>query len=176
MDIYEWILFTIGWIIIASAGVAGLSAAPWVPTRKKEMKLLLKNLDVKPGNKIYELGCGTGSIVIALAKANPQAQFFGYEISILPYLIAKFRSVRHKNVNICYKNLFTQSLSNADIVICFLLIKAYDRLAKKFAKELKPEAIVIAEGWPFENISPKTVLEADKTLPFFVYKGEDFKV
>lgn len=176
MDTYEWILFAIGWIIVATAGIAGLSAAPWVPTRKKEMNLLLKNLDVKPGEKIYELGCGTGSIVMALAKAHPTAQFFGYEISILPYLIAKIRSLWRKNVHICYKNLFSQSLSDADIVICFLLTKAYDRLAIKFAKELKQDAIVVIEGWPFENIAVKTTLKADKTLPFFIYRGEDFKV
>ncbi len=176
MGAYEWTLFAIGWIIVATAGIAGLSAAPWVPTRKKEMNLLLKNLDIEPGKKIYELGCGTGSIVIALAKIHPTAQFFGYEISILPYLVAKIRSIRYKNVHICYKNLFSQNLSDADIVICFLLTKAYNRLATKFAKELKKDATVVIEGWPFENITAKTTLKADKTLPFFIYRGEDFKV
>jgi SAM-dependent methyltransferase len=176
MNKYQWILFIIGWVTIATAGIAGLSAAPWVPTRKREMRSLLQNIYIKPNSSVHELGCGTGTILIALSKKYPNANYYGYEISIIPYLVAKIRSLTHKNVKIIYKNLFSKNLSDADYIICFLLTKAYSRLANKFADELKNDAIVIIEGWPFNNLQAKKIIKTEKSLPFYIYKGEDFKI
>jgi len=170
-----WIWFLIFWIIAVTAGAAGISAAPWVPTRKREKKLLERELKIESGNIIYDLGCGTGTILIALANKYPEAHFIGCEISALPYLIAKLRSIKYRNIEIRYKNLFKQPINDADFVISYLLTKAYKKLHKKLKAELKPEAQVIIEGWALDGIKPRKVLRADKALPFYVYQGSDFR-
>ncbi|MBT3231163.1 methyltransferase domain-containing protein [Candidatus Uhrbacteria bacterium] len=171
----SWVIFAIIWIAVATGAVAGLSAAPWVPTKRREKKALVKSLEIKPGQIIYDLGCGTGTLLFALAKENTKANFIGCEISVIPYLIAKLRALKYKNVQIKYKNLFKQSIDNADIIIIFLLTKAYDRLKEKFKAELKDEALIAVQGWAMENIKPSKVLKTDKALPFYIYKGSDFR-
>ena len=173
--ITSWVIFTIVWIMVATGALAGLSAAPWVPTKRREKKLLVKELGIQSGQVIYDLGCGTGTILFALAQKNANAIFIGFEISIIPYLIAKLRAVRYKNVEIRYKNLFKQQVNDADLIIIFLLTKAYDRLKAKFKLELKHEAQIIVQGWAMENIKPSKMLKTDKALPFYIYKGSDFK-
>ena len=73
----SWVIFAIIWIAVATGAVAGLSAAPWVPTKRREKKALVKSLEIKPGQIIYDLGCGTGTLLFALAKENTKANFIG---------------------------------------------------------------------------------------------------
>ncbi|HVW85247.1 MAG TPA: hypothetical protein VHB50_11230, partial [Bryobacteraceae bacterium] len=41
---------------------------PYVPTTPEAVNAMLKLADVKPGDTVYDLGCGDGRIVIAAAK------------------------------------------------------------------------------------------------------------
>ena len=42
---------------------------------------LIRRLEVKPGENILELGCGTARNLVILAKRNPAANFFGVDAS-----------------------------------------------------------------------------------------------
>ncbi len=173
MDFWFW--FLIFWIIATTGAIAGISAAPWVPTKKRDTQLLVDKLKIQPGHIVYDLGCGTGTILIALARKHPKATFIGCEISALPYAIAKIRSLWHKNLHIKYRNLFKYPIRDADFVVAFLLIKAYERLAIKFQAELKPSATIAIEAWAIDGVRPREVIKRDKTLPFYIYQGSDFK-
>lgn len=170
-----WIFITIFCAVLFTGAWAGISAAPWVPTKKRERKLLAEKLEVKPGFTVYDLGCGTGTVLFELAKKHKDAKFIGCEISALPYLVAKIRSLFWQNVSIKYNNLFLQPINDADIVTIFLLTKAYNRLQAKFKKELKPEAQIVVQGWAIETVQPQQKFKTEKALPFYIYKGSDFK-
>ncbi|MEK7653380.1 MAG: hypothetical protein AAB358_02795 [Patescibacteria group bacterium] len=45
--------------------------------------------EIKPGEKIYDLGCGKASLLIKAAKKYG-AISVGYEISLWPYFWARF--------------------------------------------------------------------------------------
>jgi precorrin-6B methylase 2 len=173
------ILFIIIILVVLSFAVAGFMAAPWLPTRRLERMILLEKINVSDDSIIYDLGCGDGAVLFDFAKKYPKAIFIGFEISLLPYFIAKLRKLfnlrKYKNVKIKYRNLFTQRLSDADIVFVFLLKKSYKKLHKKFSKELKPDCLVIVEAWSFDGILPITSFRQKNSLPIYIYKGSRFK-
>src|SRR5882672_3428464 len=53
--------------------------APYVPSRKDSIKKMLVLANLKPGDKVVDLGSGDGRIVIAFARNGIDAH--GYEIS-----------------------------------------------------------------------------------------------
>lgn len=123
---------------------ASFSAAPWVWIRKHDIKRVIKF--VKPCDKFYDLGCGDARLLSAAAKKGAKA--IGFEISLLPYLISKFRP----GIQVKYQNFWHANLSNADIIYFFLMPKALPKLKQKLEQELKPGTRVISyifqiPGW-----------------------------
>ena len=97
----------------------------------------------------------------------------------MPYFIAKIRKVfnfnEYKNVKIKFRNFFNQNLGDADVVFIFLLSKCYERLEKKFAEELKDDALVVVEAWPLPGLEPYKKIKQEKLLSIYFYKGYQFK-
>lgn len=170
-----FILYAVLFIILGTAAYAGISAAPWVPTKPKQKNRLLEHLDLRDGMTIYDLGCGTGTLLFGVAEKNPNMKAIGYEISFLPFLIAKIRSLKYKNVHIRYANLFQEPIEDANIVLVFLLSKSYKKLWKKFAAELEDDTLVVLEAWPFPRIEPVRTIREEKLLPLFFYQGKQFR-
>lgn len=49
-------------------------------TREKAFKsALLRQIDLRPGKRVLDLGCGTATMTIALKKSSPQAEIFGLD-------------------------------------------------------------------------------------------------
>ena len=176
-------IYTAFLIIVAIIGIsaawAGVSAAPWLPTRKNERASMRERIQIKPNHIVYDLGCGTGTLLFDLAKQFPEARYIGYDISLLPLLIGNVRKLlffrSYKNVSLRFGNLFTQSYAEADIIFAFLLDKAYEKLKKTLAKSVKDDCLIIIEAWPIKSLLPRDVVESKKALPLFIYEGTQFR-
>src|SRR3989344_5870054 len=116
-------------LFLGSFAYAGILAAPWFPTWSRDITRFLKLAEIKPGEKFYDLGCGDGKLVFAAAGAGARA--VGYEISLLPYLIALGRSFYVKNTKIIFKNFWKADLSDADVVYIFLTPKVNPKVKIK---------------------------------------------
>lgn len=170
------ILLTFLWIALLSAGYAGISAAPYIPTKPKQKRRLIERLNFKNGDVVYDLGCGTGTLTFAAAKKNPQIKSIGYEISIIPYLIAKIKSFAYKNAEIRFGNLFKQPMNDADTIFIFLLSKSYPKLIAKLKQEVKDDCRIVVEAWPLPNIEPAETITEEKLLPVYIYYGRNLKI
>jgi len=150
------VLFLI--IIFLSSIYANWQTAPWVPTPLHDVKRLLKLADIKPGQKVYDLGCGDGRLIVAAAQKGAIAE--GFEISFLPYLLSKIRLSFQKNTinaRIRYKDFWQSNLNDADIVYFYLMPKIYPKLQRKFESELKKGTKVISYVWPMDGWQPISV-------------------
>src|SRR3989344_7245952 len=83
--------FILALIFLISFAYGGLRGAPWVPTWSKDIQRFVKLADIKPGQRFYDLGCGDGRLVCAAAKAG--AKSVGFEVALLPYILAKVRAI-----------------------------------------------------------------------------------
>jgi S-adenosylmethionine-diacylgycerolhomoserine-N-methlytransferase len=65
---------------------------------------LLREMNVKPGQTVLEVGCGTGRNLAILAKRHPDAFFFGLDASadMLETADARLDTARLKNVTLAH--------------------------------------------------------------------------
>lgn len=173
------ILFFILLVFVISAAMAGVSAAPWVPTKPSQRKRLLEKLPLSDSKTIIDLGCGDGSMLFAVSRLHPNAPCIGYDISLLPLCIGWIRKVlshrRYHNVHLRFGNLFHADLANADVIFIFLMAKAYPRLVAMLENVCKDSCRVVIEAWPLENITPTEVLNEENMLKVYIYEGKSFK-
>lgn len=144
--------------LIALSWFAGTDA-PYVPTKLKHIKEILKLAGIKNGKKFYELGSGDGRVVFEAAKLGAYA--YGVEQSFLRVLFSKFkaRKLKLKRAKFFHGNIFSKKYNNADLVYIYLLPKGVSKLEEKLQKELKKGSIVITQTYHFPNWKPYKKLE-----------------
>ncbi|MEW6610468.1 MAG: class I SAM-dependent methyltransferase [Patescibacteria group bacterium] len=161
--------------LIGTHGYAGIIAASWVPTRRKDYGRIIKALEGIEGGVIADLGCGGGGVMRAIARAYPEVSMVGYEISIPAWIMVRLvntLSGLSTRCSVHWKNFYQEDLSRFDAVYCFLTPMAMKKLKPKFERELKPTAIVISyaffiPGWKGERITQ------DSSAPLFRYIRKD---
>jgi len=165
-------------IFLASFIFAALSAAPWLPTNRRQRRRLIELISLKPGQIVYDLGCGDGAVIFSLANKYPEAKFAGFEVSLFPYLIAIFRKFlrynKYKNVSIKYKDFFKQDIREADLIFIFLTTKCYPRLINKLSKEIKENCLVVVEAWPLPDLKPIKYIKEKGFTSLYFYQGSQF--
>lgn len=144
--------------------IAGLSFAPWVPARQKDLTRIFKLADLQSGQIFYDLGSGDGRTVFYAAdKFGVQA--VGLEISLPMYLICLIKKIWCKNklVKFKFKNLFKENLSGADVIYFFGVPDSIkNKLQEKLKKEVRPGAKIISYAFPLPDWTP---VEINKPNP-----------
>lgn len=140
----------------AMTGVPSVSATG---SEAADVVDLLREAGIPEHATIYELGCGWGKLVAALAEAFPQARIVGIEISPFPYWVAQWRTRNFPNVCVRRGNLFDCDLRDADAVSCYLMAKPTQRLAALLDEKLKDATPVVALSFWFRGRQVSAVRE-----------------
>ncbi|MFA6132320.1 MAG: class I SAM-dependent methyltransferase [Patescibacteria group bacterium] len=157
-------------ILIASTAYAANQGAPWVPTKKKDIERFLNFVEMKPGEKFYDLGCGDARLSVAAAKRFG-VKAIGVELSIPQIIVAIVRNWLAKtDVKIKWANLYKVDLSDADIVYLFLMPEPYAKIKPKLERELKPGARVVAYVWPIVGWEADKVDDVEGKLKMYLYR------
>lgn len=140
---------------------ASFMGAPFLPTSKKIIRLALMSANLRPEENLYDLGSGTGRVLIIGAKEFG-ANVVGVEYSTPLFVLSKINLFLHKIKNRkIYKEDFFESnikLNKADVVYLFLTPKAFPKLKEKFEKELKSGTRIITFSSPLLFWQPKEVI------------------
>ena len=157
-------------IILWTAAIAGLSFAPWVPSKKRDFERIFKLANLQPGEIFYDLGCGTGKVAIYAYKKF-KAKSIGLEIAIPFYLICKWRQIFNPGTIFKYKNLYKENLGQADVIYFFGTPKTInEKLKSKLEKEVRPGARIISYVFCINGWNPVIVDKPnDKSMPIFLY-------
>lgn len=130
--------------------------APAFPTPETVVDRMLDLAQVKPGETVYDLGCGDGRIVIAAAQKY-QARAVGVEIRRDIYEATRGRVASlglSDRVKIVHGNALRTDLSGADVVTLYLLTSSNERLKPVLLKYLKPGARVVSHDFSISGWKP----------------------
>ena len=133
---------------------------PYVRSENQSIETVLKNINPKKGQTLYDFGAGDGKFLNQFNKKFPDVKTVGFEKSPGPYLWAKLLSVLRlkRNYKILLKNFYKTDISETDYIYCFLYPHYMKNLIPKFESELKPGAIVISNTFPIKKWTPiKTI-------------------
>ena len=162
-----WVVIFILLLTFAYGAVRG---APYVPTWGSDVNRFLKRVGNIHSKKVYDLGCGDGRLVVAAARRGADA--VGYEVSCIPYILARIRVLfaSARSVHIRFRDFWFEDISDADVVYVFLMQKVYPKLKAKCEKELRPGTIVVLYVWPMDGWEPVAVDEAEGQPNLYIYK------
>ncbi|MEK7644468.1 MAG: SAM-dependent methyltransferase [Patescibacteria group bacterium] len=156
-------------LLLISYAYGSWRGAPWVPSKTADVERFIKLAQISDGKIVYDLGCGDGRILQAVVLAGSDAR--GFELSLLPYLLAKIRLFRNrKKCRIEYGDFWFKNLSEADVVYIFLMPKIYEKLVIKLKAELKPGTKVVSYVWPLPGLEPVIIDKAEKHPLLYLYE------
>ena len=141
-------------LIVISLYWTRIVGGPWVPSSMQMVNRMMEMAEVGPEDVVYDLGCGDGRMVLAAAMRY-HARAVGIEIDPLRYLWCQFLITilfQRKRIRIIFGNLFTKDLSEADVVICYLMPDALVKLEKKLKKELRDGTRVVSNRFTFPTL------------------------
>ena len=133
--------------------------APYVASPVRVVDRMLELAKVKPGETLYDLGCGDGIILVeAVQKFKLKA--IGVEIS--PKLVARAEDRIQKagiqeQARVMQGDLLTVDLTGADVVAIYLGTQLNSQLRPRLEKFLKPGARVVSHDYPVPGWKPTKV-------------------
>ena len=127
----------------------------FVPTRRKYVARIITMLDIKPGEKIADLGSGDGRLLIAIARAGAEAH--GYEHNPLLVLKSK-QNFKRDGVEgkafVHMGNFWDVDTSEFDGIVVYGIPYIMARLEEKLKRELRPGSRVVSYSFSFPSWAP----------------------
>lgn len=123
--------------------------------------------------KVTDLGCGSGALLIPLAKEFPEHEFIGLEWDAVPLTMGKIKGRGLKNLKFVQGDYMKTSHADMDLIMCYVLKVTGEPLGKKLAEEIKPTCVVISEMFPLGHLEEvKQIQSSIYGVPekVFVYK------
>lgn len=151
--------------------------APFLPLPKPVMNNLVDGLGLVPGESFYDLGCGDGRILCALAERNPEVQFIGVEKALVPHILIWLKTSLARKVatNLRFKRADYRevNLTPATLVFLYLWPEAMPELEEKCQAELRPGSRVTVCRFPFPNLKAMridTIQHQGQRYDFYHYQ------
>lgn len=151
--------------IVLLFGFVIFFGAPYLPTMTRQRQAAIDMLALKPGQLIYDLGCGDGRLLKAAAKRGLLA--VGYELNPLLVIVARLSTLRYrKKVRIVWGNFWKADLKMADGVFVFLIDHHMARLDKFISSQRRAKSLkVVSYAFPIPAKKP-----AATRGPLFLYR------
>ena len=145
--------------------------APYVASPVHVVDRMLEMANIKPGETLYDLGCGDGRILIA-AVQKYRVKAVGVEIS--PKLVAQAtRSIDRaglgEQARVIQGDLLDVDFSGADVVTIYLATPLNEQLRPRLEKLLKPGSRVVSHDYAIPGWKASKVDKTDAPHGHVIY-------
>jgi hypothetical protein len=160
----------LGWQIPAPAYLAAFcllfafNVAAWrhrVPLFLSSTKVtaaLSALLPQRAGLRFLDLGCGTGSLLLDLARARPDGSYHGVETAPLSFLLSWWRTRLRTAVRVTWGNFWATDLAHYDVIYAYLSPAPMARLWEKARCEMKPGSLLVSNTFAIPGVAPAYTL------------------
>ena len=137
--------------------------APYYPTPEAIVEKMLRVGEVKPGEKVYDLGSGDGRIVIMAAKKfKANAVGVEFDDGLWKQSSERIRKLGlSANARIIHGDLLLQDYSDADLLTVYLLPMSNDKVTPILEKQLKKGTRIVAHDFEFSAWKPEKIQDID---------------
>jgi SAM-dependent methyltransferase len=146
-------------LLVAQSGAPKTSLAPFVPSPPNVVDKMLEMAKIRPGETVYDLGCGDGRVLVAAAQKY-KAKAVGVEISS-PRVQQANLNIKRAGVeglaSVVHADLMDVDLSPANVVVLYLLRDSNDLVRPKLEKSLRPGTRVISHDYEIRGWKPTLV-------------------
>jgi cyclopropane fatty-acyl-phospholipid synthase-like methyltransferase len=133
--------------------------APYVTSPQPVVDRMLDIAEIKPGEVVYDLGCGDGRILVTAAKRF-HAKGVGIELSqrLVTSTTESIRRMKLEDqIQIIHGHLLDVNLAPADVVTIYLETQSNELLRPNLEKYLKPGARVVSHDFEVRGWEPNKV-------------------
>lgn len=132
--------------------------APYVATPYEIVERMLDLANVGPEDRVMDLGCGDGRVVIASALARGAR---GVGIDIEPYWVEQARAAAtaagvDSRVHFEHADAMHFDLSGASVVFLYLVHWSTQRIADRLHRECAPGTRVVSHSFGFDAVATAT--------------------
>src|SRR5439155_20088951 len=128
---------------------------PYVPTDDSVVAAMLDLANVGEGDLLYDLGCGDGRIVHAAAKRGASATGVDIDLQRIHECLENSKRLgMSRQVRFLNKSFFDVDLSDATVVMLYLLPSINIRLRPKLMWELRPGARILSNNFDMKEWTP----------------------
>jgi SAM-dependent methyltransferase len=135
------------------------SLAPYVPSPPLVVEMMLDAAGLKPGETLYDLGCGDGRVLITAAQKF-RAKAVGVEISETLAKAARENIQRaglESRAQVILGDATTANVEQADVVTLYLLTHSNELLRPSLEAQLRPGARVVSHDFEIRGWKPTRV-------------------
>jgi SAM-dependent methyltransferase len=143
--------------------------APWWTTSLEKSRALCKLIRLGRRDVFYELGSGTGTTTVVVAKEFG-AKVIGIESSKSRIWWSRMKAKRNgvsNNLTFLQKDFFAVDLSPASVVYLYLVPRVIYKLKPKLLKELKPGTKVASLIYRIDYLP---LLKKDEREQLYIYE------
>jgi len=151
------ILWLLGFsLALAAQDGGGGRLAPFYPTPEMVVDKMLELGELKPGEKMFDLGSGDGRIVIMAAqKFHADATGVELDKGLARQSSERIRKLGlEKTARVVTGDLLKQDYASADLITVYLLPLSNDKVQPLLDRALKKGARVVAHDFEFRGWTP----------------------
>ena len=166
-------LLTLATLALISIVWTGPRGAPWLPSSRANVRRMLVMADLKPDEVLYDLGSGDGRVLLMAAR-DVGARAVGIEIDPVRCLWTRIRIAvlgLQDRVQVVRGDLFDQDMSQADVVVVYLLQPTNIKLMRKLWRELRPGTRVVSNTFIFPGWEP-TYIDRERHLYLYTIRAK----
>jgi tRNA G37 N-methylase Trm5 len=128
----------------------------YVPTPNEVVDKMFELADIRPGEVVFDLGCGDARIPV-MASKKFGVRSWGFDINPVRVRESLDNVARNKVehlVTIKQQDIFDLDLSKADVITLYLLPRLNVKLIPQLDK-LKPGCRIVSHDFDMEGVRPK---------------------
>ena len=133
--------------------------APYYPTPESIVQKMLEMVDLKKGEKMFDLGSGDGRIVIAAAKKfKARAVGVEFDRDLVKQSADRIEKLGlSKLAQIIHGDILEQDYASADVLTVYLLPMSNDKVRPILERQLKKGTRIVAHDFEFSGWTAEKV-------------------